>query len=469
MARLRSLSLFTRLYLSVAIAVIVSGTLSLIVIEKWDSQNEIDEFVFFTDYVYADLLKQGEIKPNNKLHNLDKIPKVIDVLSMSWQVVPIDTPPCDGCELIGRSGKVDVYRNELDQFMAVYILPKSNTWLLIGDLETETIILDESEGLLYPEQYSEQYSEQYEDEDFEALSFDEIAPMLLLGIVLITIASTIYWPIRALQNQIEKLIKIQHQFGAGDMNIKAEEQLAKPLNELASSFNAMASSIKDTVNENQLFAQAVPHEVRTPLSRIQLATGLLRKNNDSKQAIELLDNIDTYIGDINELISQVVAFSRLNSTNNEGEFELYQSIDLSGFIESRIKAIKCEEKLKITRLIDKSLEITTNPVYLRLLVDNLLKNASIHAKAQILISLSTINDQVELTIEDDGEGIPQESFDTIFMPFSRLDVSRSRKTGGLGLGLAISKAACKRMNSELVVENSQTGGARFTCRFSDPV
>ncbi len=174
MARLQSLSLFTRLYLSVAIAVIVSGTLSLIVIEKWDSQNEIDEFVFFTDYVYADLLKQGEIKPNNAQQDLDKSAKVIDVLSMSWQIVPIDTSPCDGCELIGRSGKVDVYRNELDQFMAVYILAKSNTWLLIGDLETETVILDESEGLFYPEQYAEQY----QDEDFEEteLSFDEIAP-----------------------------------------------------------------------------------------------------------------------------------------------------------------------------------------------------------------------------------------------------------------------------------------------------
>ena len=465
MARLQSLSLFTRLYLSVAIAVVVSGTLSLIVIEKWDSQNEIDEFVFFTDYVYADLLKQGEIKPNNAQQDLDKSAKVIDVLSMSWQIVPIDTSPCDGCELIGRSGKVDVYRNELDQFMAVYTFLKSNTWLFIGDLETETVIFDESEGLVYPEHYSEQY----EDEEYEVLSFDEIAPMLLLSIVLITIASTIYWPIRALQNQIEKLIKVQHQFGAGDMNIKAEEQLARPLNELASSFNAMASSIKDTVNENQLFAQAVPHEVRTPLSRIQLAAGLLRKSNESKQAIELLDNIDTYIGDINELISQVVAFSRLNSTNEEGEFELYQSIELCGFIESRIKAIKCEEKLRVIRLIDESLEITTNPVYLRLLVDNLLKNASIHAKAQILISLSTINEQIELTIEDDGEGIPQESFDTIFMPFSRLDVSRSRKTGGLGLGLAISKAACKRMNSELIVDNNKTGGARFICRFSDAV
>ena len=467
MVKLQSLSLFTRLYLNIAIAVIVSGTLALIVIDKWDRQNEIDEFVFFTDYVYADLLKQEKIKLNNQQQKVNQTQNIIDALSMSWQVVPKNTLPCDGCELVGHSGKVDVYRNELDQFMAVYILAKSNTWLLIGDLETETVILDESEGLFYPEQYAEQY----QDEDFEEteLSFDEIAPMLLLSIVLITIASTIYWPIRSLQNQIEKLIKIQHQFGAGDMNIKAEEKLAKPLNELASSFNVMASSIKDTVNENQLFAQAVPHEVRTPLSRIQLATGLLRKSNESKQATELLDNIDTYIGDINELISQVVAFSRLNSTNDEGEFELYQSIELCGFIESRIKAIKCEEKLTVIRHIDMSLDITTNPVYLRLLVDNLLKNACIHANTQITISVSTIKGQLELAIEDDGDGIPKESFDTIFMPFSRLDVSRSRKTGGLGLGLAISKAACKRMNSELIVENSQTGGAKFTCRFFNAV
>ncbi len=467
MVKLQSLSLFTRLYLNIAIAVIVSGTLSLIVIDKWDRQNEIEEFVFFTDYVYADLLKQGEIKPNNKQQTVYKSPNIIDALSMSWQVVPKNTSPCDGCELVGSSGKVDVYRNELDQFMAVYILPKSKTWLLIGDLATETVIFDESEGILY----SGEHPEQYQDEDFEEteLSFDEIAPMLLLSIVLITIASTMYWPIRSLQNQIEKLVKTQHQFGAGELNIKAEEKLAKPLNELASSFNVMASSIKDTVNENQLFAQAVPHEVRTPLSRIQLATGLLRKSSENKQATELLDNIDTYIGDINELISQVVAFSRLNSTNDEGEFELYQSIELSAFIESRIKAIKCEEKLRVIRHIDMSLDITTNPVYLRLLVDNLLKNASSHANTHITISVSTIKGQLELAIEDDGDGIPKESFDTIFMPFSRLDASRSRKTGGLGLGLAISKAACKRMNSKLVVENSHTGGAKFTCRFSKVV
>lgn len=468
MARLQSLSLFTRLYLRLAIAVIVSGTLTFIVIDKWDRQIQIDEFVFFTDYVYADLLRQGKIKPKNSFQNVEQSQKMIDVLSMTWQIVPINTLPCDGCVLIGRSGGIDVYSNEFEQFMAVYLFAKSNTWLLIGDTELETIFFDNSEGVEYPEQYLEDNSKdnsEQSEEEVEDLPFDEIAPMLLLGIILITIGSTIYWPIRTLQNQIEKLVKVQHQFGAGDMNIKAEDKLAKPLNELASSFNSMANSIKDTVKENQLFAQAVPHEVRTPLSRIQLAAGLLRKSNESKQAIELLDNIDTYIGDINELINQVVAFSRLNSTNEEGEFDLFQSIELSNFIEARIKITKCEDKLKVIRLFEKPLEITTNPVYLRLLVDNLLKNASTHAKAQITISLKIINEHIELAVEDDGDGIPNDFFDTIFMPFSRLDVSRSRKTGGLGLGLAISKAACKRMSSQLSVENSPTSGAKFTCRF----
>jgi len=76
------------------------------------------------------------------------------------------------------------------------------------------------------------------------------------------------------------------------------------------------------------------------------------------------------------------------------------------------------------------------------------------------------NGHIELSVADDGDGIPEEFLETIFVPFYRLDVSRSRKTGGLGLGLAISKAACTRMDCKITVENIPTAGAKFTCRFS---
>lgn len=457
MARLFALSLFTRLYLIIALAVILSGAVSFFFIEKLSEQNEMDEYVTFTDYVYEGLLKQGKITANAELKSITKEKNYLVDFAMSWQVMLEKVSPCDDCQLIGHSGNVDIFKDKYEQFFAVYKLPKVKAWLVISEDDVIFFGDDDEDGSTEVEPLAE-------DVEIE-LSLDDITPMILLFIVLITIATAIYWPIRAIQRQIESLIETQHQFGVGDMNVRANSQFTKPLNELAESFNSMASSITDTVNENQVFAQAVPHEVRTPLSRIQLAVGLLSRNNENKQQIELLGNIDTYIGDINELISQVVEFSKLNAVNDECEFSLYQSIELSAFIESRIKATKCEDNIKVIRKIDESLEITTNPIYLRLLVDNLLKNASIHAKNQVIISLVNVNEHIELSIEDDGDGIPIGLIDTIFIPFSRLDVSRSRKTGGLGLGLAISKAACKRMNSQLTVKNSATAGAKFTCRF----
>ena len=83
----------------------------------------------------------------------------------------------------------------------------------------------------------------------------------------------------------------------------------------------------------------------------------------------------------------------------------------------------------------------------------------------VKIVVKAIDCAFELSVEDDGPGVPIESQETIFFPFARLDKSRSRKTGGLGLGLAIAKAACKRMNSDLYVQNSQSGGAKFICKF----
>jgi signal transduction histidine kinase len=456
MTKFTSLSLFSRLYLTIAIAVIVSGTLTFLFIEKLNEQSDIDDYVIFTDFIYERLVKQEKLPPQLPLKTINKEKNFLVDFSISWQIVLDKKSPCDDCELLGQSADVNVYSNSYAQYFAVYKLPEVKAWLVISE-DDLVLLVDEEGGSNYPEAI--------EGEDIIDYSFDDITPIALLIVVLITIGSAIYWPIRAIQAQIESLVKTQHQFGIGDMKARATQQFNKPLDELASSFNSMASSITETVNENQVFAQAVPHEVRTPLSRIQLAVGLLSRNNVDKQQIELLGNIDTYIGDINELISQVVAFSKLNAVNDECEFSLYQSIELDLFIESRIKATKCEEKVKVVRQISDSVEITTDPVYLRLLLDNLLKNASTHASTSLTVSLKKVEDHIELSIEDDGDGIPSEYFDTIFIPFSRLDVSRSRKTGGLGLGLAIAKAACKRMNSQLSVENIPHSGAKFICRF----
>ena len=118
----------------------------------------------------------------------------IDPFSLNWQLVPENTLACDDCEFVGRSGSVDVYRNNYDQFIAIYSLLPSKAWLVID--EAEVIIFEETAIVDYPEQI--------EGDVFLEFSLDDIAPVSLLFIVLITIASAIYWPIRTLQSQIEK-------------------------------------------------------------------------------------------------------------------------------------------------------------------------------------------------------------------------------------------------------------------------
>ncbi|ARD44368.1 HAMP domain-containing sensor histidine kinase [Colwellia sp. PAMC 21821] len=451
MVKFTSLSIFTRLYLIIAIAMVFSGTVSVLIIEKIHVQGAIDDYVKFTDKIYADLLKEKKIDHNTSLQKLNKDVHKVEGYLISWKITLNKDTPCHDCEYVAHSGDVEVHKNNENQWFAVYKLPDVAAWLVIFE---NNIFNFESDD------------DSEEKNFFSELTFHDIEDMTQLMIVFFTIAMAIYWPVRAIKRQIESLINIHHQFGAGNLQARANVKLTKPLNELANSFNMMASAINDTVNENQVFAQAVPHEMRTPLSRIQLAVGLLSQNNENKQQVALLDNIDTYIEDMSVLIDQVVSFSKLNTLKEFDEASLYQNIALGEFIKARIEAVECTQKLNVTCELNDTLHITTNPAYLRLLVDNLLKNACIHAKQNMIVSLDESNGHIELSVADDGDGIPEEFLETIFVPFYRLDVSRSRKTGGLGLGLAISKAACTRMDCKITVENIPTAGAKFTCRFS---
>jgi len=444
-------SFFTRLYGSIILAVIVSIMLTQYFVDNLFEQDAVNDFIRDTNYIYRDLNKQIADDPLVKFQQLVVNPPFSNEFNISWQIVVRDgSSPCGLCEYITNIEDIEVYQLSEDGLLAVYFFEKLNAKLLISD-KVDSPFFDENDS--------------QEIDEFTGLNVEELAFTLFTVIVLMVLAGTIYWPVRKLQKQINALVVVNQRFGAGEMQVRSSEALTKPLNELAFSFNHMANAIENTVQENQIFSQAVLPGVQTPLSRIQLAVGLLRKNNHSTKHLELLGNIDSYIGDIDELIAQVVAFSRLNSSVNEDRYDDYQSIMFLPFIESRIAATNFNQLIKVKLLVEESVEITTNPVYLRLLIDNLLNNARSHARSKVTILVLPINGCIELSIEDDGIGIPSEFFATIFLPFARLDKSRSRKTGGLGLGLAIAKAASKRMQSDLIVENNEQGGAKFICKF----
>jgi len=434
------LSLFSRIYLSMVLAVFVSMVLTEFIV---DAQSEIFDFKVFA----RDANNAAKIIINcNDLSQVGQpkklvIPYPINMYSMA-HIVPngaaLDI--CESCAIFKSTPTVTYYELENGVHVAAFKVADSPNTLII----------------------SERAFEQLDDSSLEA-QMDQADEMIFFVLVIITslvLAFALYWPLKSLHQQINQLIKTNEKFGQGNLQVNACEDIQKPLNQLAASFNVMVRSIAENVKERDIFSQAIPHEIRTPLSRIQLAAGLIRKKTNDQDIVALVDDVDNYVVDINELIREIVEYSKI-STDKEQATQLFQTIELKPFVESRLKVLAHAQNKKISIDIASSLELTTSPIYLRLMIDNFVKNALNHAQQAVTISAKIIDAQLLIAVEDDGHGVAWPDRATIFIPFARLDKSRSRKTGGLGLGLPIAKAAAQKMQGEISVSDSSLGGAKF--------
>jgi signal transduction histidine kinase len=438
-----SLSLFSRLYLSILVVIFISVVLTKSIVEIYYEEEELHFFVRDANYIFEQIEdKANKVQKTNRI----EVPFPFSRDFSAKLVSPkIQNSVCTSCQFIKSINNVHYYELEEGERLAEFSLSSSKSRLIIYEM------LDSERSAAYLSDESFVDNEEHDEKLF----------VLMILITSLFLGLTIYWPIKKLQVQIKALINSHYQFGVGNIKVEADTKIQKPLDELAHSFNEMAKLIVENAKERDIFSQAIPHEVRTPLSRIQLASGLIRQKADNNDILQLVDDIDNYVVDINKLINQIVEFSRINTNNVEESYEYYQSIEVKYFVESRLSIFAKKQNKEIELAIDESIEVATVPLYLRLLVDNFVKNALNYAAGKIKLSAGISNGNFTLVIEDDGSGISPEDRDTIFIPFARLDKSRSRKTGGLGLGLSIAKPAARRMDGSIVVYESSLGGAKF--------
>lgn len=422
---------------------------------NYEEQEDFNELVAEMNFIFKEISVNAKRQITTAQQDIPLGFPLDNFLTAKLINANINGDVCPSCQLLAKIDNVYYYQKHDGEYFVEFKLPKA---------KSNIIIFEKSESEISPDDVPEQQPESYAENILNDADIDIIFLLLIL-VTSLFLGFAIYWPIKNLQNQIKALIDTHHQFGSGNLTIKADEDIQKPLDKLAHSFNTMAQAIADNVKERDTFSQAIPHEVRTPLSRIQLASGLIRRKSTDLDVLALVDDVDNYVVDINELISQIVEFSKINSSK-EDEVDQFQTIELKAFIESRLHLLAKNQNKVVTLSIDDSLELTTNPFYLRLLVDNFIKNAFNHAQDKIRLSANVItldnNQQLSLSVEDDGMGVPLDDRETIFIPFARLDKSRSRKTGGLGLGLPIAKAAATKMAGKITVSESSLGGAMFS-------
>jgi len=446
---------FTRLYTAISLAICASVALTVVFMEDWQMHDDNSDFVADVSLIYQVLEHERAktvLSPKDFYQQLQQDKYKYPFEITWWEPEQSSSIPCDECQFAQTIKDVDVYYLNHGKLLSIHQINR----------QSGRVILQDHQTLVIPEHLETQY---IEEQNAQFIDIEEAKPFIIFGMILLTIGIIIYIPIRQLQRQISQLDSVNHQFGLGNLTARADDKMSEPLRELAHSFNKMAQEISDTVTENQIFAQAVPHELRTPLSRIQLASGILRSDCSLAEQQELLDDIDQYIEDIDKLCSQVITFSQVNGHGQSGQVS---EIKLKDFLSASIARFPNQQKIAIKLVVSDSLRVINDCAYLRLVIDNLIKNSINHAASEIIISAASANDRdnslINFCVEDDGAGIDEADYDTIFIAYARLDKSRSRKTGGLGLGLAIAQKAAKRLNSKIIVGRSALGGAKFILR-----
>ena len=297
-----------------------------------------------------------------------------------------------------------------------------------------------------------------------------LAPVLLAalisGVVCFLLARYLTAPIGRLRNAANKMAE-------GDLSQRVSESMGSredEIVELAKDFDYMAEQLQRLIQSHKQLLRDASHELRSPLARLQVALGLARqkedqrdeRRNDEANSAEL-DRIELEAERLNDLIGQLLALARLEAGVGEVKFE---SVDLEQLINRLVddadfeaRALGCEVQLLET--CQRSLR--ANPLLLSSALENVIRNALRYSGENTVVEIAMKQpddktDWIDISICDQGPGIPEAMLESIFEPFVRVGEARDRHSGGHGLGLAIAQRAVKIHGGMIQAKNRIQGG-----------
>jgi signal transduction histidine kinase len=283
-------------------------------------------------------------------------------------------------------------------------------------------------------------------------------------IVLITVIAIVtYFLTRPIYEATQALSTSAKHYARGALHERVEVSGRGLFADLGRQFNRMAEDIQKRIEEQRVMTHAIPHELKTPITRLRLALDMAATKGDLESVRELLAEMDTDLDDLVGLTDQLLVLAK--TTYSDQPIEL-KSVRIADVVEAEIESLRpLRPDLKMTLHGDRRLHGRGNGDLLARIFHNLLANGQRYAKQGVEIELGLEDENVIITVDDDGPGIPVNQREDIFIPFARLDRSRARTTGGTGLGLAIVRQSVERQQGSLEVGDSPQGGARFVLRF----
>ncbi|HEP8476285.1 TPA: sensor histidine kinase ParS [Pseudomonas aeruginosa] len=288
---------------------------------------------------------------------------------------------------------------------------------------------------------------------------------ILLG-VLVGIALLVW--VRPHWRDLETLRLAAQRFGDGDLSSRTRIFRRSDIRTLAQHFNQMADRIESLISNQRELTNAVSHELRTPISRLSFELEQLNKQVDAEVRHDLIEDMRADLGELEEMVSELLTYARLEHGNVGSHREI---VDAASWLDSVVADVALEaEAAGVTCEISACQveQIRIEPRFMARAVINLLRNAIRHAHSRVEIALLDQGDSCQIRVNDDGPGIPADARQKIFEPFSRLDDSRDRSTGGFGLGLAIVRRVAQWHGGYAEALETPQGGASFRLTWERP-
>ena len=270
--------------------------------------------------------------------------------------------------------------------------------------------------------------------------------------------------LRPIHEFSDKIEEVQAQNLAAS---RIEENKVKELNQLSVSYNKMLERLSDAFEIQRQFTANAAHELRTPLSLMQVQLDLYnstRHPDNDADTLQTIKMVTEQNGRLSKMVKTLLDMSELQTVGRDDEIMVDALVDE---VLADLDPLAQEKNIKLTGKC-KNITMVGSDILIYRLVYNLVENAIKynHTGGQVTVTADRKEKQVHLSVADTGNGIPEELRERVFEPFFRVDKSRSRALGGVGLGLALVHEIVRVHDGSITVRSNLSGGTIFDVMFA---
>ena len=367
----------------------------------------------------------GRVKAEGRKSRLEELSEFfIPELS----IVPIDTLKLDGQQL-SRVKRFDVVVSEShvgSSYTEIYSrLPNSDVVLKVGPIE-----------------------------NFTAATVSVMAVIILLGILITGAVG--YMLVRRLEQRLSSIEQGISDFARDPVHLSLEDQRTDAIGQLADSVNGMSQRIHHLVSDQKQMLQAISHELRTPISRLKFRLEIMEGSELTATAEKALQGVRSDISEMDNLITEAVSFNKGASQIHPKRFSI---LDVVKEVIANMEVEYGNVTFDVSD--DQDSQVVQDKTLTRRVLLNLIQNACKYGNGMVKIQVVNLSQHVNVYVQDNGSGIDIDRRQSVFSPFTRLEVSRNKETGGIGLGLAVVKNICEILGYRVLIKDSELGGASF--------